>query len=61
MKDEAQKWSWLITEMETYLGDGKILVFVGSRADTEDLRLKLASHFRMRQLLVNIDSIHGDK
>ena len=61
LKDAQMKWDWLVSELESCLGDGKILVFTGSRADTEDLRLKLGSHFQKRQLLVHLDCIHGDR
>ena len=61
LKDITKKWEWLVSGLETYLGDGKILVFVGSRADTEDLKCKLENHFLARRLLVKVESIHGDR
>jgi superfamily II DNA/RNA helicase len=61
LSDASHKWRWLVEAVETYVSEGKILVFVGSRADTDELAAKLNAHFSARQLLIGLDCIHGDR
>jgi superfamily II DNA/RNA helicase len=61
MNDPHMKWQWLVETIETDISDGKILIFVSSRADTEDLTSRLKTYFSHRHLDVALDCLHGDK
>lgn len=55
------KWSWLTRRIDDWVAEGKVLIFVGSRVDTDTLAENLKKFFLHRQLAVGLDSLHGDK
>jgi superfamily II DNA/RNA helicase len=59
--DSNAKWSWLSSRADEFVADGKVLIFVLSKAGTEELTSMLKSHFLRRQLAIGIDCLHGDK
>ena len=61
LPDVNAKYAWLLETLETYLSDGKILVFVNGKLDVEELNKKLNAFFQSRQLLVTLSCLHGDK
>ena len=61
LPDEAAKWSWLSARIDDFAADGKVLIFVLSKAGTEELAQNLRAFFQARQLDVAVDCLHGDK
>ena len=61
LPDVNAKYAWLLETLETYLSDGKILVFVNGKLDVEELNKKLNAFFQSRQLLVTLLCLQGDK
>lgn len=59
--DPKSKWQWLSQNLDEFVADGKVLIFVSTIIDTEDVCKELNRHFMQRQLDIQIDSIHGDK
>ena len=53
--DDA-KWGWLAQRLEHFLAQGTLLIFVSTRASTEDLARSLTRHTGHR-----IEAIHGDR
>lgn len=58
---DEEKWLWLSTEIDAFAAEGKVLIFVLSKADTEVLTLRLKTLFARRELDVGVDCLHGDK
>jgi ATP-dependent RNA helicase DDX42 len=57
----TQRWQWLSSNIDEFVADGKVLVFVSSKADTEDVAKQLTLYFIARQLDIGVAFIHGDK
>lgn len=57
----THKWQWLITRIDDWVAEGKVLIFVGSKSDTEALAKSLKDFFNQRQLDIGVDCLHGDK
>ncbi|KAG5190312.1 putative DEAD/DEAH box RNA helicase [Tribonema minus] len=58
LPSDAAKWSWLTSELPGFVANGKVLIFVSSRAGCEELCKSIAKD---RRLQVEVGSIHGDK
>lgn len=58
---DEDKWRWLAANIDAFCAEGKVLIFVLSKAGTEELALQLKSLFTARQLDVSVDCLHGDK
>ena len=56
------KYNWLITHVDEWLNEGKLLIFVNAKQETEDLSQNLKRYFAdVRGLDVGgIECIHGD-
>ena len=59
--DQDAKWQWLSSRADEYVAEGKVLIFVLSKANTEELAASLRRHFAARQLDVGVECLHGDK
>jgi ATP-dependent RNA helicase DDX42 len=46
MQSEDEKWAWLSERADEYVADGKVLIFVLSKANVEILTSSLRRHFR---------------
>ncbi|OQR98199.1 DEAD/DEAH box RNA helicase [Achlya hypogyna] len=57
LPNPAAKWNWLIRQLPALVGEGKLLVFVSSKAGVDEVAGNLNSH-PIRYTCV---SIHGDK
>ena len=57
----TKKWPWLTARIDDWVAEGKVLIFVGSKGDTDKLTESLKSFFLHRQLAVGVDCLHGDK
>lgn len=56
------KYSWLIGNIDSFLAEGKVLVFAGSKIDTEAMVQKLQAFLHQtRGLDIPIGCLHGDK
>mmetsp|Transcript_32379 Transcript_32379/g.44361 ORF Transcript_32379/g.44361 Transcript_32379/m.44361 type:complete len:625 (+) Transcript_32379:410-2284(+) len=61
LPDEMSKWSWLSSRIDDFAAEGKVLIFVLSKAGVEELTKSLRAFFQSRQLDVVVDCLHGDK
>ena len=55
-----EKLIWLKNNIDLFAADGKVLIFVLSKIDTEMITEQLKAYFRYRQLEISIDFLHGD-
>lgn len=55
------KWTWLASNCDDFVADGKVLVFVNTKSDAEGVSQRLIEHFRTRRLAVGVACLHGDK
>ena len=55
-----EKLIWLKKNIDLFAADGKVLIFVLSKIDTEMITEQLKAYFRYRQLEISIDFLHGD-
>lgn len=55
------KWPWLAAHIDDFAANGKVLIFVLSKAGTEEVALRLRNWFVKRQLDIAVDCLHGDK
>lgn len=58
---ESEKLGWLRANIDEFAADGKVLIFVLSKAGTEEVTFELKKWFQRRQLQINVDCLHGDK
>lgn len=58
---ETEKLHWLRSNIDAFAADGKVLIFVLSKAGTEEITAELKSLFARRQLEIGVDCLHGDK
>ena len=56
LSDESMKWNWLTNKMPELLEEGKIIIFVNAKANTEELTTNLRAHLK-----INVEYLHGDK
>ena len=61
VSSEEDKWAWLASQADDFIAEGKVLIFVNTRVDTEEVSKKIKLHFAQRQLLVGVECLHGDK
>ena len=61
MPHDSDKWVWLSNNIDLFASEGKVLIFVLQKQDTEMLVSKLKALFQARQLFISVDSLHGDK
>lgn len=59
--DADHKWRWLSSRLDEFVAEGKVLVFVGTKSDAEEVGTGLRRYFASRQLVIGIDILHGDK
>ena len=59
---EGEKYTWLTEHLNEWLVDGKVLIFVSSKAGSEELCSRLNKYYAQFQYLNigGIDRIHGD-
>ncbi|OQS07296.1 DEAD/DEAH box RNA helicase [Thraustotheca clavata] len=57
LTSQQAKWNWLIQQLPSLVSQGKLLVFVTSKAGVDELSTNLNSH----TIPFNCVSIHGDK
>ena len=55
-----EKLIWLKNNIDLFAAEGKVLIFVLSKIDTELITEQLKAYFRYRQLEISIDFLHGD-
>eukprot|EP01041_Mallomonas_annulata_P007324 gene7324-14939_t len=53
--DMSHKWSWLCSSLDEFIAEGKVLIFSGTKSDTEEVGAGLRRHFAQRQLLDQSD------
>ncbi len=58
---DDDKWAWLAANADSFVADGKVLVFVSGKADTERVTKQLQAHFVTRMLDIGVDCLHGDR
>lgn len=58
---DADKMHWLLNNIDEFAADGKVLIFVLSKAGTEEVTAELTSLFARRQLQIGVECLHGDK
>lgn len=58
---DEEKWAWLVANADDFVAEGKVLVFVNTKLDTEQVGKQIRAHFAQRQLLVGVECLHGDK
>ena len=58
---DEEKWAWLVANADDFVAEGKVLVFVNTKLDTEQVGKQIRAHFTQRQLLVGVECLHGDK
>lgn len=56
----SSKHAWLMSHLDAFVADGKVLLFVSRIEDTEELRRSLTRYFQSRQLAIAIECLHGD-
>lgn len=61
MPHDSDKWVWLSNNIDLFASEGKVLIFVLQKQDTEALVSKLKALFQARQLFISVDCLHGDK
>jgi ATP-dependent RNA helicase DDX42 len=61
MPHDTDKWVWLSNNIDLFASEGKVLIFVLQKQDTEALVSKLKALFQARQLFISVDCLHGDK
>ena len=61
MPHDNDKWIWLSNNIDLFASEGKVLIFVLQKQDTETLVMKLKALFQARQLFISVDCLHGDK
>jgi ATP-dependent RNA helicase DDX42 len=59
--NDQEKWLWLASEIDEFTAEGKVLIFVLSKDNTELLAKRLKDYFLARQLDIGVDCLHGDK
>ena len=55
------KLAWLKSNIDIFASEGKVLIFVLHKTETEELCSELRNYFKMRHFDINVDCIHGDK
>jgi superfamily II DNA/RNA helicase len=58
---DSEKLHWLRSNIDEFAADGKVLIFVLSKAGTEEVTAELKALFARRQLQIGVDCLHGDK
>jgi superfamily II DNA/RNA helicase len=58
---DSEKLHWLRGNIDEFAADGKVLIFVLSKAGTEEVTAELKALFARRQLQIGVDCLHGDK
>lgn len=61
LPNEQSKYQWLTSHIEDFAAEGKVLIFVLSKQNTEELTKNLKFYFASRMLSVNVDCLHGDR
>lgn len=61
LPDDGAKWGWLSSNLATFLGDGKVLVFVGNRAGCDELSGSINRLLGGSQTAPKCLSIHGER
>lgn len=61
LPSQEDKWPWLATRIDEFAADGKVLIFVLSKAGTDEVAARLKAWFAGRQLDIGVDCLHGDK
>ena len=61
LPNDTEKWVWLSSNIDEFCADGKVLIFVLSKAGTEEVAERLRKYLQARQLDVGVECLHGDK
>ena len=56
LPDEKMKWGWLTSKITGLLEEGKIIIFVNAKANTEELATNLRANLK-----IGVEYLHGDK
>lgn len=59
LSDEIMKWTWLTSNLSALLEQGKVIIFVNAKANTEELASSLRKHLIYPQ--IGVECLHGDK
>ncbi len=61
VSNDELKWLWLAERIDEFAAEGKVLIFVLTKATADLLCGQLQSYLFKRQLDISVDTLHGDK
>jgi ATP-dependent RNA helicase DDX42 len=61
VSQDEMKWLWLAERIDEFAAEGKVLIFVLTKATADLLCSQLQSYLFKRQLDIGVDTLHGDK